>query len=690
MNARRASPDASGSPSPGLHWFLPMIVWALLLVIAVFSKPFDYGAMHLLMLAELYVLLALLVHLAALLALRGGRLAGLVAAAGVGLVLALHLREQTRPSGTAESLDKPEVLASFVAVWAAATLLYFAALWWLRPRPEQPPAAVLLLFAVPFFLGAMMLSYYGSNTFRWHLLRHNVLLGALAHHLFAEDTATVRAALWERDATSSVPPREPPAPLAGEALQPEPGGASQPDIVFVLIDTLRADALAATGGAGGLMPFVDGLASESLVFTDVKVNASWTFPSMASFFTGLLPEEHGAVWHSTLGEDQLTIAEVMAARGYRTAAFVANGAWMRAERGMAQGFDLFHQLGTGGAAYPPAEHVNAAVFDWLDGATVRPDAPGAGPPDGEASAGEAGLAERSAAETTSPTGRPAADRPLFLYVHYMDPHVPYLSAGIVDPAAHDEARAGHESELRYLDGHIAGLLEGLAQRRAGAAWTLITADHGEEFGEHGERGHGRTLYDEALRVPALLRFGHAGGGDAVAADPARAEIDELAANAARVETDGEVAAIGARAGTVDAPLEGRDFFSLLSELSSGQPIDVPAWAEAHARSERYASTYYTNTSLIYRWLRPYRAAICLQAIEKDGYTLIWSGQGDTYELYDLRVDPGQHRNIADHEPETVNRLASAMRGAPAFWTPQIRGTLDEAALERLRALGYLR
>ena len=110
------------------------------------------------------------------------------------------------------------------------------------------------------------------------------------------------------------------------------------------------------------------------------------------------------------------------------------------------------------------------------------------------------------------------------------------------------------------------------------------------------------------------------------------------------------------AGSLDAPLEGRDFFSLLSELSTGRSIDVPAWAMAHGRSERYASTYYTNSSLVYRLLRPYRAAICLQAIEKDGYVLIWS----------------------------------AMRAAPAYWTPEIPGTLDEASLERLRALGYLR
>ena len=102
-----------------------------------------------------------------------------------------------------------------------------------------------------------------------------------------------------------------------------------------------------------------------------------------------------------------------------------------------------------------------------------------------------------------------------------------------------------------------------------------------------------------------------------------------------------------------------------------------AWARASARSERYAATYYTNSSPIYEILRPYRAAICLRVIEKDGYTLIWSGQGDTYELYDMTADPGQLRNIAATEPAIVAELTAALRSAPSYWSPKISRAFTE-------------
>ena len=376
-----------------------------------------------------------------------------------------------------------------------------------------------------------------------------------------------------------------------------PSAPPPPDVLLVLVDTLRADALAATGGVGGVMPFLDQLADRSLVFSDVKANAPWTYPSMASFFTGMLPEEHGAVWGGELDEQQWTLAEALAQRGYRTEAYVGNGAWMRADLGMAQGFARFEQLDAPGGNYPPAEEVTTAALDSFDA---------------------------------------ASEQPLFLYVHYMDPHVPYLAAGIADPADHDIARAAYQADLAHLDAELRRLVDAISARRDRPARLLITADHGEEFGEHGERGHGRVLYDEVLRVPALL---HDFGDDA--------------------------------GGVIAEPLEGRDFFFLLQGLADDPSFDVPAWARAQARTERYASTYYTNRSPIYRWLRPYRAAICLQAIERDGYTLIWSCQGNTYELYDLSTDPAQRHNIAAREPEVVERLAAAMRDAPAYWTRSV-------------------
>jgi len=463
---------------PAFHWLIPAIVAVFLFLTAVYSKPFRYSAVDLGLLALLYGLLALVIYLPALIAVPWGRLPAFVGALTTAFILALHYREQTRPSGTAESLDKPEVLAAFALGWVAVAVLYYFATRVLCPPDIGRRSGIMLIGVMPLLFGVLTVSYYASNTFRWHLLRHNTLLGAASYHLFADDTASVRDAMWEEnEAMSPVPTSDAGGAPArsGESLDSEvpavdesaaaQASNSAANIVFVLVDTLRTDALAAYGGNAELMPFLNSYAERSFVFTDVKANSSWTFPSMASFFTGLLPEEHGAVWGSSLGEDKWTLAEAMAARGYRTAAFVSNGVAVREDRGMSQGFEEFHQLGTRGAMYPRADEMNDAAFEWLQ---------------------------------EHPTDD-SARQPVFLYVHYLDPHTPYLAAGVVDPASHDEAMDAYDTELRYLDEQLRRLVEGLEAQLDGHTHLFLVSDHGEEFGEHGERGHGRATSTTSSR-----------------------------------------------------------------------------------------------------------------------------------------------------------------------------------------------
>jgi arylsulfatase A-like enzyme len=534
---------------------------------------------------------------------------GLAAALAVGLVCVWHTREL---------FMRPVATGSVLLVSAGVGLLWYVAA--LRPfaRPQARSDGAVCAVAAALLVALVVSAFELSNGFRWHLLRHNPLLGTPAYYALARPVPVVREELWQRarPASDGGPIA---APVPGERPTDVP---SPPHIVFVLVDTLRADALAAWGGEPDAMPATNALAERSVLFTDVIANSSWTRPSVASYFTGLLQEQHGAVDRGfRLVAERETLAEVLSAAGYETAAFVANYANVAIDSGFAQGFDRFIELRGSSTPYARAEQLNRAAFSWLRGRRSDED---------------------------------AAGRPLFLYLHYLDPHTPYLSGGPItshDPAV---ARAGYREELRYLDSQLAELYEALPRLLPGPTLLLLVSDHGEEFGEHGEGGHGHALYSEVTRVPVLLR------------------------------TPGD------RIGKIDAPLEGRDFYDLLIRLGRSQEVDFRAWAEERGRrrgSRRYTSLYVSTPSAPHR---PYKSWVAMRGVEDDGELLIWSGYGEVFELYDLESDPGQLRNVASDRPETVRQLAAALDEAVEGWVELEPVDESTATVELLRELGYIR
>ena len=150
------------------------------------------------------------------------------------------------------------------------------------------------------------------------------------------------------------------------------------------------------------------------------------------------------------------MAEVFQRRGYETAAFVANHEAVNVNSNFDRGFDLFEPLEDPGQSYARADFVTDRVSDW------RTDRESSG--------------ER---------------RPMFLYVHYLDPHVPYLSSGEekLDVVSHAEAWSFYRDEVRFLDAELERLFRMLRERSSALRVTFVTADHGEEFGEHDARGH---------------------------------------------------------------------------------------------------------------------------------------------------------------------------------------------------------
>lgn len=576
---------------------LPLLLLiGVLFSIAVATSPVRTAPIDLLLALGSYALLGMLLQRVS----DAGRAVhpalGILAALAVGAVLAWHVREQTRVP------DGPVGLALLaLALGLGYALLNLA----LRPAPQRAirplAAALILVVAFPAYVIA---AYQRSPVFRWYLLRHHKLLGTPAYFALEPGVDALEQRIWERHQQAEVPPHP------GE--MPEPPSADAPAVLFVLVDTLRADALAAYGGDPAWMPELNAFAEEALVFDDVLANASWTRPSVASYFTGLLQEHHGAVDRGDrLPESAVTLAERYRESGYRTAAFVANYAAVGRDAGFAQGFDVFVELASERWPYARADEVTAAAAAWLR-------EHGEGPP-------------------------------WFLYVHYLDPHIPYLSGGD-DTTRHGPARRAYENELRYADPHVASLLR-TAEHIDRPVVTFLTSDHGEEFGEHGERGHGRSLYREVVHLPALLR------------------------------------ASWLEPGRIDARLEQRDFFDLLERVRvEGSGLSPRRFAHDRDRERRYSSVYTTTDSAFYR---PYLERVVMRSLEADGLSYIWSAYGRTEELYDREGDPAQKLNLARLRDEELARLRAEVEEHVRDWTRRTPIAASQKTVEMLKALGYV-
>jgi arylsulfatase A-like enzyme len=439
------------------------------------------------------------------------------------------------------------------------------------------------------------------------------------------------------------------------------GRRSEWNVVFVLVDTLRADHVGCHGYERDTTPFLDRLAGEGVRFANHRSQASWTLSSVSSILTSTYPFRHGLLHPSgrrPLPADAWTLAEILQARaGYATAAFVANGIVVR-ETGLDQGFDTFEVIPLRHEGSDRAELVNAAALPWL-----REHADGG---------------------------------PFFLYLHYMDPHDPYDDpAGYrrrYDPDFEGELRgriqpvfdrmkdnedwsvderelrnlvARYDGEIRYVDEKIGEMLEeidrlGLRDRTV----VVVTSDHGEQFLEHGSLKHATSVYDEEIRVPLVIR--HPGM-------PRRGVI-------------------------VPDPVEAVDVMPTLLELldlAPVDPLDGRSLVPLLRGGALSAKSVYAETSHGWEWegRRVVDEKVRHLAVVRQGEKLIL--RGESRELYDLVADPGETRNLAGERVSRAEALAEevlawkregeARRYEAAEYTPEAM----ESIKARLRALGYL-
>ncbi|MDG2305332.1 MAG: sulfatase [Candidatus Binatia bacterium] len=521
-----------------------------------------------------------------------GRVPKFGAALAVGGILAWNLREVTRwPE------HPPEAVAATVVIGAA-----FAAWFgWIATRIRGGPSAAALAAGLGCVAGILALSYPGSETFRHHLLRHHTLIGTPIYYVFETPLEDVYRTARSPAATTRAPSDGTPA----EKRHAVAGG----DLVFVLVDTLRADQL----DRG--MPRTAAWAESGFRFDDVVANTSWTRPSVASMFTGLAPEEHGATGQADgLPENRPTLAERLQRRGYETAAFVSNYGAISREAGFARGFDTFVEVQAGDDhATPRAEVVNAAVENWLGKRRAR-----------------------------------AGSRPLFLYVHYLDPHEPYF--GFEPSQQFAELRAAYDTGVEYFDEQFERFRETIERDVGHDTTFLFTADHGEALGEHGIHGHGNALYPEQIDIPLVLH------------------------------------GPGLAAGRSNARLEGRDVFGLALRLADPGDQPIGDWAESEDRPTRFMSVY---TRLPGAAHRPFFQITASRRLDDGDDVLIWSGYGNTYELFDRAADPEFRHNLADERPDAIARLRPELerRGLVRAEGSAVRNS--NQTREQLRALGYI-
>jgi arylsulfatase A-like enzyme len=267
-----------------------------------------------------------------------------------------------------------------------------------------------------------------------------------------------------------------------------------PDVVLVVVDTLRMDHVGAYGQAPrqGLTPVMDALAEQSMVYDRAYASSPWTMPSTATLFTGLSPYEHGV----RTGVDDIpleleTVAEHYADKGYTTCAVQGN-LLLKSLPGFQQGFDGWHGGPAGASAYTiTSEAITDLALDCL--------------------------------QTRGPR---------FVYVHYFDPHNMYLDHEGIDwapasgdtltgkeqidtlrdgfdaltPADLEFLRALYTEEVHFTDQQLGRLLDAVDPE----ALVVLTSDHGEELGERGWLGHTITLNEELVKVPLLVRDGTVG------------------------------------------------------------------------------------------------------------------------------------------------------------------------------------
>lgn len=435
----------------------------------------------------------------------------------------------------------------------------------------------------------------------------------------------------------------------GASEAPAPSEA-RPNVILISIDSLRADHLECYGYGRSTSPSIDALAAEGALFEQAIAQAPWTLPSHASLFTSLYVRTHQTGDVSRRLPPFPTLATELGEAGYATMA-VVGGTFMQTDFGLDRGFQQYDdELAKAGHRQSHRAITSPETLEkslrLLDGTTA----------------------------------------PFFLFVHFWDVHYDYIPPApydtLFDPDyegdltghrfygndavnADMDARdlehvvALYDGEIAWVDEHVGRLLQSLEERGlADDTLVVLTADHGDEFFEHGLKGHTHSLYEELLHVPLVLR----GPGVAAAARiPERVELVDVMPTV--LDLVGLPIPDGAQGRSLRPLLEG-------SELAPR-----PGFAETSKARKTADKTFKTYASAVYLADRK----------------LVQYEQHHPDELYDLARDPGEQDDLAPPgagDAALLEAYESWLERVPTGRAALHEG-LDEETLEQLKGLGYV-
>ncbi|HYC56336.1 MAG TPA: sulfatase [Candidatus Binatia bacterium] len=461
--------------------------------------------------------------------------------------------------------------------------------------------------------------------------------------------------------SSAVPVERASAALTAET--PPVGSGERYNVVLISLDSLRSDHLSTYGYQRETSPNLTRLARQGVLFRNAMATSSWTLPTHLTMFTGRYQISHGVVEDTRVLLPSIpTLGQVFKAAGYDTAGYVS-GPYVAGHYGYARGMDTYvdfsADVGKGREAREQitSPSINEQALAWLD---------------------------------------QRGDAPFFLFLHYFDIHYDYIPpapydrmfdpdyTGTIDGRNFIERKDVHakmdkrdlehilalyDGEIRFTDHHVGAILDKLEQKGlSGKTVVLLTADHGEEFFEHGNKGHHRTVYDEVLRIPFLLRI----PGDANAGKEVTEQVSLVDVFPTLLDL----------AGLPPAPdIEGVSLRSLAD--GSGAERDA-VYAE-----------FFDKLGLN---LQVARRTPAVKTIEH--FNRITHPRRSAIEHYDLADDPDERDDRASDNPAAVRAELTAMSGwLEARWRSQRAAEaaaggrksidIDDETMERLKSLGYV-